>query len=641
MLLTAPALLGVVLQAQLIATLPRVPLPKPAVTAARAEVHQSTTAAGRMVGRTLTLEVDIVESRWSPEGADDPEVPILAFAERDRAPTVPGPLIRVPVGTTMKLTLRNRTDSALVIGGLRSRMSEAQDTIQLAPGATREVRVVLSVAGTFAYWGAFRGSGPLDRLWKDSQLNGAIVVDVPGARARDHVLVISEWFHPYEEKRAFEVVSVINGKGWPYTETINLQQNDSTRFRVINATALYHPLHLHGFYYRIESSGTGRRDTPVPVALRHLSNTDLIAPGHTVTFAFLPSTPGNWLFHCHFAFHADETVTLHGSPKDSAEAAAHAVTAGPHAASGSDGHSMRGLVIGIKVAPLPTYVPTSTANAREMRLFVQRKENRLMTGAPAYGFVLQSGPKEPAPDSVNLPGPVLELVRGQPVRIMVRNNLDEPTAIHWHGLEIESFPDGVPHWSGLGAQLFSQVAPHDSFVAAFTPPRSGTFPYHSHLNDRHQINAGMYGAVIVTDRPRDLAHDHLIIAGGGGPELEQKAESFYALVNGKRFPNPLRLRVGETHRLRIVAIHPDWRIAFTLQNDSSLARWRPIAKDGADLPLAMQRARAAHVEMGPGQTADFAFTPTRPGVWRMEVRSVETGWYIPLEVIVEGKPPTP
>jgi len=43
--------------------------------------------------------------------------------------------------------------------------------------------------------------------------------------------------------------------------------------------------------------------------------------------------------------------------------------------------------------------------------------------------------------------------------------------------------------------------------------------------------------------------------------------------------------------------------------------------------------------VGPGQTADFEFTPSQPGVWRLEVKSVETGWYIPLTVIVEAKTP--
>lgn len=645
------ALLGVVLQAQLAAAspamaargpLPRIPLPKPAANAARAEVHQNRIAAGVRTGRVLRLELDVVESAWRPEGADDPEVPILAFAERGKSPSVPGPLVRVPVGTAVILSLRNRADSAIVIGGLRPGTDAARDTVQLAAGATREVRYTLGTSGTYFYWGAFRGTTAGDRLWKDSQLNGAIVVDAPGASMADHILVLSEWFLPYDENRPFEVVSVINGKGWPHTETISIAQGDSTRFRVINAMALHHPLHLHGFFYRIEAKGNGQTETRVPRARQHLSNTDLIAPLNTVTFSFLSSTPGNWLFHCHFAFHADETVSLAGSPRDSTEAATLAASAASHAtahestAGGSaQAHMMRGLVVGIKVTPSANYVETSTANARDMHLFVQKKPERLMLGAAAYGFALQTGDKAPARDSVVLPGPVLELQRGKPVRIVVHNNLEEPTSIHWHGLEIESFPDGVPNWSGLGSRVYSQIAPRDSFVAAFVPPRSGTYPYHSHLNDRHQIGAGMYGAVIVTDTPRDVTRDHLIVAGGGGPALEPKIESPFGLVNGRRFPAPLHLTVGQTHRLRIVSIHPDWRLAFTLQNDSTVARWRAVAKDGADLPTAVATLRPAHVEMGPGQTADFEFTPTRPGTWRLDVKTVETGWYIPLTVIVD------
>lgn len=640
------AVLGVVLQAQLVAALPRVPLPRPAPGVVRAAVHQNTRSAGRLEGTTYRLALDIVESSWQPEGLEDPEVPILAFAERAQVPLVPGPLVRVPHGTTMVVVLRNRSDSAIVVGGLRPGFADGVDTIQLRAGATREVRHRLAAAGTFHYWGAFLGTTAVDRFWKDSQLNGAIVVDGPDARTGEHILVLSEWFLDYPDGRPFEVVSVINGKGWPHTETINLMQGDSTRFRIINATALYHPLHLHGFFYQIESRGNGHRDTPVPLTERHLSNTDLIAPFETFTLSFVPSTPGNWLFHCHFSFHVDETVSLAGSPRSETAAsgdpnadahAAHTDASGVTAA--HEGHSMRGLVIGVKVAPSAGYVEQSTENAREMRLFVQKAERRLFTGAAAYGFALQSGDSAPARDSVVLPGPVLELRRNQPVRIVLTNNLDEPTSIHWHGLEIESFPDGVPNWSGLGTRVFSQIAPRDSFVAAFVPTRSGTYPYHSHLNDRHQVNSGMYGALIVTDEPRDPTRDHIIVAGGGGPEVLKKYESPFALVNGRRSPAPLRLAVGETHRLRIVSIHPDWRIAYTLKTDSTIAQWRAIAKDGADLPGAVATVRPAHVEMGPGQTADFEFTPTQPGEWRLEVRSVDPGWYIPLRVIVEQGTP--
>ncbi len=617
------ALLGVIAHAQLAATLPRLPLPKPAVGVAKAAINNNRQPAGTQTGKRLNLSVDVVEAAWRPEGATDPEVPILAFAESGRAPSAPGPLVRVPMGTEVSLTLHNRSDTALTITGLRPGVALATDTIQLTAGARRNVSYRLTVPGTYLYYGAFHGTSFDDREWKDSQLNGAIVVDAPGASTRDHVLLMSEWFHPYADSRqAYEVVSVINGKGWPHTETLALQQGDSARFRVLNAMPLAHPLHLHGFFYQIESQGDGARDMQVAPARRHLSNTDFIEAGHTVALSFRASTPGNWLFHCHFAFHTDETVSLTGGPDAPLDA---------HA-----GHSMRGLVMGLKVAPSPNYKEPAVARAREMRLFVQKSPDRLPTGAPAIGFALQQGAVAPARDSVVLPGPVLELRRGEPVRIAVHNSLDEPTAVHWHGLEIESYPDGVPHWSGLGQRMFSQIAPGDSFVAAFTPPRSGTYPYHSHLNDRHHINSGMYGALIVTDGPRDLKRDHLIIVGGGGPEVEKKIESPYALVNGRRFPRPLRLQAGVTHRLRIVTIHPDWKMALTLRSDSTVARWRAVAKDGADLPRALATMRTAHIEMGPGQTADFEFTPRTPGTLRMEVRTVDPGWYIPLDIIVEA-----
>jgi len=620
------------LQVQIAAPPPRLPLPKPALGAIRVSNHGNTTPAGALNGKVLTVSLDVVTGAWRPEGDTDPEVPILAFAEAGKGPVNPGPLIRVRQGTEIQLTLSNRTDSSLVINGLRPGVSTATDSVHLPARATRELRYRLDTPGTYFYGGWFTGSSFSDRLWLDSQLNGAIVVDGPGAVRADRIFVLSEWFHPYDDNRPFEVVSVINGKGWPHTDRIQLKQGDSTRFRVINAIPLWHPMHLHGFFYRVVARGMWNKDGPIPEPMRPLVNTDLLQPAGTLTFDFAPTTPGNWLMHCHFSFHMDETVTLSGSPPDSAAMNAHAGHGAP-AANGSE-HRMRGLVVGLQVAPARGHNEYRATNAREIRLLAQKDSNRLINQATAYGFVLQRGDSVPARDSVLLPGPVLELVRGQPVRIKVVNNLDEPTGIHWHGLEIPSFPDGVPDWSGMGNRIFHSIAPRDSFVAEFTPPRSGTYPYHSHLNERHQINSGMYGAIIVSDQPRDPKRDHVIVAGGGGLPLQHKAESHFALVNGRRFPPPLTLEAGTTHRFRLLSIHPDWRIAFTLRNDSTVARWRAVAKDGAEMPAIQATERPAHVEMGPGETADFEFRAMTPGRWRLEVKSVESGWYIPLEIIV-------
>ena len=623
-----------VTQAPLVDPLPRVPLPRAAANAARASVHSNHVPVGARTGSVLTIALDVVESAWKPEGDDDPEVPVLAFAERGKAPLVPGPMIRVPQGTEIRVSIRNSVDSALVIGGLRPGVSSATDTFTLAAGQTRELRYRLDKPGSYFYWGAFGGTTFADRLWKDSQLNGAIIVDPPGGSVNDHVFVLSEWFYPYDGARPFEDQMVINGKAFPYTERIELQQGDSTRFRVLNTLALFHPMHLHGFYYRVLARGSWEKDAPIAPAMQPLLNTDLLPPGGTLTLAFVPTTPGNWLFHCHFSFHMNDEVSLSGSPHDSGTTAPQP-GAGHAAAGASSEHHMRGLVMGIHVRPAPGYVAYDAPNARDIKLLVQQKPGRLLNGtAAAYGFVIQKGDSAPARDSVDLPGPVLELERGKPVRITVVNNLQEPTGIHWHGLEIESFPDGVPGWSGLGDHVFQPIPPGTSFVAAFTPPRSGTYPYHSHLNERHQIQSGMYGAIIVSDKPRDLAHDHLVVVGGGGPPVIHKIESPYALVNGRRSPQALRLTAGEVHRIRIVSIHPDWRISFTLRNDSTVARWRAVAKDGYDFPPAQATMRSANVDMGPGETADFEFRPTTPGEWRLEIKTAEPGWYIPLPIIV-------
>lgn len=615
----------------LIAPLPRLPLPKPAASAVHAAANQSRVSAGVLKDRVLTLSLDVVAAAWRPESENEPAVPILAFAELGKAPLVPGPLIRVPLGTEVHLTLRNRSDSALVIGGLRKGPQAADDTIHIAAGATREVRYRLGTLGTWFYWGAFKGTTYVDRNWLDSQLNGAIVVDAPGASTRDHIMLLSEWFYPYAEPRQrFEVVAVINGKGFPHTERLTFAQGDSVRFRVINTMSFAHPMHLHGFYYRMEEQG----GKVIPPGRQMLTNTDLLAGGASEVLSFQAHTPGNWLFHCHFAFHIDDESSLVGSPADSAAAAALA-RGESHA---SREHSMRGLVVALKVTPAPGYREAAAADARKIKLLVQRQPGRLSGPSDAIGFIEQKGDSVPPRDRVSLPGPVLELTRGQPVAITVKNNLNFPTAVHWHGLEIESFPDGVPHWSGLGSKIFSEIAPSDSFVAEFTPPRSGTFPYHSHLADRLTIGSGMYGAIIVTDKPRDLARDHLIVTGGGGPVVDARQASPYGLVNGSQNPAPLVLTAGEVHRLRIVTLHPDWEVSYTLRSDASVARWRAVAKDGADLPAALATMRPAFVTMGPGETADFEFTPPAPGSWYVDVATVGGGWHIAVPVTVKAKP---
>ena len=614
---------------------PRIPLPRPVANAPVAETNNNTHGAGTWSGKTLSLSLDIIEAAYQPEGPLDPVVRAFAFAEPGKAPVIPGPMIRATLGTTVHLSLRNRTDSSLFLGGLRPSLPGERDTVQLAPGASRELTFTLDRIGNFFYWGALKGYTTFeDRYWLDSQLTGALIVDDPNARPlpNERVWVITEWFLQPPKVREFESALTFNGKAWPYNERLTLTQNDSVHFRIINAAAVEHPLHQHGFYFRVTRHGGARADTVVPASRQMLQNMRIIPIGGSLSLAFVPTTPGNWVFHCHFAGHINELSSLHGATD------AHVMPGDHHEMPEHDkpgGHTMRGLVIGMHVTPARGYKEPAAAERRQIDLLIQKRPNGLFGGQTAYGFVVQNG-AAPALDSVEIPGPVLELKRGQPVRILVKNNLDEQSGVHWHGLEIESFPDGVANFSGIGDRIMPPIPPGGSFAAEFTPPRSGTFPYHSHLHEMRQISSGMYGAIIVTDKPRDLARDHLVVAGGGGLPVFLKEGGNFLLVNGSRSPRPIEMTVGDTNRIRIVSIHADVILNFRFGSEANVARWRPLARDGADLPVALRSPRLALMQMGPGETADFTYVPTEPGQMLLEVW-IESGQRIALPVQVKAR----
>jgi FtsP/CotA-like multicopper oxidase with cupredoxin domain len=178
---------------------PRGSLPRPMANTPIMQVNQNRQPVGTRNGATLTLSLDIVEAGFQAEGDHDPVVRALAFAEPGKAPVVPGPLIRAPIGTTVQLTLRNRSDSGLVFGGFRRGISADRDTFQLAAGATRTVTFRLDRVGNYFYWGALAGLKSYDeRFWLDSQLTGALIVDPVGAPApspNERIWVVTEWFH--------------------------------------------------------------------------------------------------------------------------------------------------------------------------------------------------------------------------------------------------------------------------------------------------------------------------------------------------------------------------------------------------------------------------------------------------------------
>ncbi len=603
--------------------------------ATRIVANDNRQPAGRMENGVLVVRLNVVDGTFRPENDEGGSLPTLAFAETGKPASIPGPIIRAARGTKIRVIVANPfKDSTLTVHGLQAHAGEKGKALLIPPGETRETEFRAGNPGTYYYWATTGNRTIEERLWFESQLSGALVIDREGPTPTDRVFVIGIWERETESVPAdFQVIMVINGKSWPHTERLTYSQDESVRWRWINPSGAAHPMHLHGFFYHVESRGDGVVDHAYQGDARPFVVTDLMLPGSTMSISWVPERVGNWVFHCHFAFHVSNHLML-----PSSDSAAHSM--GGNSPKTVTPHRMAGLVLGLHITPSLASHKTKVTNvrAREIRLIAQSAPKRFGSVA-GMGYVVQNGTSEPRRDSIVIPGPMLLLKRGEPVRITVVNHLAEATAVHWHGIELESFPDGVPGWSGTPGRIMAPIAPADSFAAEFTPPRAGTFIYHTHSNEQLQMGSGLYGAMLVVDDARayNPEIDKLILVGGAGPSdsLPQFDFESPGLVNGSTAPPPMDLKVGKTYRLRFININPDWRVIFSLMSDSALAMWRPIAKDGADIPLSQRRLRPAYLLTGAGETADFEFTPSVRGELRLEVKTMLPGWIIPIVVNVK------
>lgn len=92
-----------------------------------------------------------------------------------------------------------------------------------------------------------------------------------------------------------------------------------------------------------------------------------------------------------------------------------------------------------------------------------------------------------------VPGPVIRIKLGDTLKVILRNNLPQPTTLHWHGVRVPNAMDGVP------GVTQPEIKPGESFTYEFTPKDAGTFWFHPHLNAAEQIERGLQGVLIVED----------------------------------------------------------------------------------------------------------------------------------------------
>lgn len=161
-----------------------------------------------------------------------------------------------------------------------------------------------------------------------------------------------------------------------------------------------------------------------------------------------------------------------------------------------------------------------------------------------------------------LPGPVISATQGDRVRIRLRNRLDQPSTIHWHGIRLPNAMDGVP------GVTQAAVEPGKDFTYEFALPDAGTYWYHPHVATYEQVGRGLFGAIIVQERERvDVDQDltwaisdiKIDRSGAIAPDFKSLHDAAHAgrlgnviLVNGQRSPATLSVRAGQRVRLRLL-----------------------------------------------------------------------------------------
>lgn len=214
------------------------------------------------------------------------------------------------------------------------------------------------------------------------------------------------------------------------------------------------------------------------------------------------------------------------------------------------------------------------------------------------------------------PGPMIEVMQYDLVRIYVTNNLPVPTSIHWHGQRV---PNGMDGFAGLTQP---KIHPGETFMYEFYPPDPGTFMYHSHFDTMTQDGMGMIGMFIVHPREpenpppqRDFAillHEMFVPGGEARPFTLESADFNILTMNGRAFPDsyPMVAQLGDRVRIRIGNLSQMSHHPIHIHGHA----FRVTATDGGRIPPE-GRWPETTVLVQVGSTRDVEFVADNPGDW--------------------------
>jgi manganese oxidase len=261
------------------------------------------------------------------------------------------------------------------------------------------------------------------------------------------------------------------------------------------------------------------------------------------------------------------------------------------------------------------YVPVRTLNGWTLPY-------RMVDGVKEFHLVAEEVQHEFGPGSVatcwgyngTTPGPTIEAVEGDRVRIFVTNRLREHTSVHWHGILLPSGMDGV---GGLNQP---HIMPGETYSYEFTLAQHGTHMYHPHADEMTQMAFGMMGNFVIHPRAgesvpidRDycfLLHNWALHPGTYRPDPAIMVDFDLWTFNGKVFPaiEPLVARTGERVRIRMCNLSM-WNHPIHLHG----VQFDVTGSDGGRWPRDRWRAETTEI-VAVGQTRDIEFTAV-PGDW--------------------------
>ncbi|WP_214483359.1 multicopper oxidase family protein [Bacillus sp. SM2101] len=239
-----------------------------------------------------------------------------------------------------------------------------------------------------------------------------------------------------------------------------------------------------------------------------------------------------------------------------------------------------------------------------------------------------------------IPGEEIRVTEGDFIRVNLKNNLDEPVTIHWHGMVLPNMMDGV---AGVTQNA---VQPDEEYTYEFEAIEAGTYWYHSHQDSGNQVDRGLYGALIVEPMEKSYDQDVVLMvdewsigeSGGmmdhmsGGTPGEMDSQMTYGTftVNGKSAPNidPIVANFGERVRLRLVNAGYQ-KHYFYLQGNS----YNLVANDGKEVIGAPLTSDV--IEIAPGERLDIEFNANQSNNWYISsVNNVEGANDIRIPIIV-------